>query len=405
MYLAKGIGNSSMNDEIDRLSQLKFDVNPINIQEFRDRIQTAKVIMIDNGIDAVYLHAKTNLYYFTGMKWNPSERMVGCILTASGELHYIAPKFEKGTILDFMQLEGEIHVWEEHESPYVLFYKILSRLGMTKGRIGLDETTPFFISNGLALLNPIYEIIDAKIVSSGCRMHKSAHEILIMQTAMNITLEVQKSAGAVLHEGISSQEMITFIDRCHQACGISSGSYFCIVLFGVDSSFPHGVRQAKDLEIGEVVLIDTGCQLHGYISDITRSYVFGEATDEQRKIWNIEKQVQQAAFDAAVIGRPCSDIDDAARTALLAHGLGPDYQLPGTPHRTGHGIGLDIHEWPYIVRDNDTLLAAGMTFSNEPMICVPDQFGIRLEDHIYMDEKGAQWFTEPSSSVQNPFNL
>jgi len=405
MNVAKGIGNSSMNDEIERLEQLKFDVKPVEYQEFKSRLKKASEIMDKNGINAIYLNANTNLYYFTGMSWNSSERMVGAILTSAGDLHYIAPRFEKGTILDFMIIGGEVHVWEEHESPYDLFFRILKHVGIDSGTIGLDETTPFFISNGLAALDEPFEFIDAKIVTAGCRMNKSKHEIQIMQAAMNLTLEVQKSAAAVLREGISSQEMVSFIDKCHRACGAESGSYFCIVLFGIDSSFPHGVKQTKNLERDEIVLIDTGCTLHGYISDVTRSYVFGEPSVFQKQIWDIEKKTQQAAFDAAILGHPCADIDAAARACLVSHGLGPEYELPGTPHRTGHGIGLDIHEWPYIVKGNMTLLESGMTYSNEPMICVPNRFGIRLEDHIYMDHNGANWFTQPSESIENPFNL
>jgi Xaa-Pro dipeptidase len=194
-----------------------------------------------------------------------------------------------------------------------------------------------------------------------------------------------------------------FIDAAHRQVGAPAGSYFCIVLFGPDSAFPHGVAQPKALDEGDMVLIDTGCQLHGYISDITRSYVFGKPSAQQRKIWDLEKAAQQAAFAAAQIGVPCGSVDDAARAVLAAAGLGPDYALPGLPHRTGHGIGLDIHEWPYLVRGNDTPLAPGMCFSNEPMICVPGAFGVRHEDHFYMTEKGPHWFTQPAHSVDDPF--
>ncbi|HCD57275.1 MAG TPA: X-Pro dipeptidase, partial [Halieaceae bacterium] len=198
-------------------------------------------------------------------------------------------------------------------------------------------------------------------------------------------------------------EVTAFIHEAHKRVGAPAGSYFCIVLFGPDSAFPHGVAQPKALDEGDMVLIDTGCQLHGYISDITRSYVLGEPSAQQREIWNLEKAAQQAAFEAAQIGASCGSVDDAARAVLAAGGLSPDYQLPGLPHRTGHGIGLDIHEWPYLVRDNSTPLAPGMCFSNEPMICVPGAFGVRLEDHFYMTENGPRWFTQPARSVDDPF--
>ena len=233
-------------------------------------------------------------------------------------------------------------------------------------------------------------------------MIKSKAEIAIMQLAMDITLEVQEAAARILRVGISAKEVTDFIHEAHKRYGATSGSYFCIVLFGVDSSFPHGVKSPKSLEEGEVVLVDTGCQIHDYISDITRTYVFGEATEIQKRIWNIEKETQQAAFDASQLGKTCGSVDVASRQVLESHGLGPDYKLPGLPHRTGHGIGLDIHEWPYLVRNDETILEEGMTFSNEPMICIPGEFGVRHEDHFYMTDTGAQWFTKPQTSLYQP---
>ncbi len=222
---------------------------------------------------------------------------------------------------------------------------------------------------------------------------------------MNITLEVQKATARILKVGISAKEVTDFIHEAHKRFGIASGSYFCIVLFGVDSSFPHGVKEPKNLELDDMVIIDTGCVLYDYISDITRTYVFGKANELQRKIWDIEKETQQAAFQEAQLGKMCASVDKASRNVLESHGLGPDYKLPGLPHRTGHGIGLDIHEYPFIVSGNETILEPGMCFSNEPMICVPNEFGVRLEDHIYMTEEGAKWFTEPSYSIEDPFGL
>ena len=197
--------------------------------------------------------------------------------------------------------------------------------------------------------------------------------------------------------------MEAFIHQAHKVVGAPQGSYFCIVLFGNATSFPHGVKDAQYLQQDDVVLIDTGCQLHGYNSDITRTYVFGEASEEVRAAWLSEKRAQLAAFAAAQINVPCCEIDEAARVSLAEDGFGPGYRLPGLPHRTGHGIGLDIHEWPYLVGNDSTPLAPGMCFSNEPMLVIPGKFGIRLEDHFYMTESGAKWFTEPSYSLDDPF--
>jgi len=398
-----GIGGSTIEEELSKIQPKAHLVQGIQKQEYRDRIEKACNLMQKQEIGALYINAGTNLFYFTGTRWNSSERLVGAILFPNGQLHYIAPEFEKGTVLDFMEIEGVLHCWEEHENPFKLFVKILKDNGVKNGAISMDEGTPFFIVDGVLKIEPSYILLNSKSITASCRMIKSQAEIAIIKAAMDITLEVQKAAARILRVGISSKEVVEFINEAHKRFGIPSGSYFCIVLFGVDSSFPHGVKQPKDLEEGEVVLIDTGCVLQNYISDITRTYVFGKVNNLQKKIWNIEKETQQAAFDAAQIGHSCGSIDVAARVVLEIYDLGPDYKLPGLPHRTGHGIGLDIHEWPYIVRNDDTILAPGMCFSIEPMICVSDEFGIRLEDHIYMTKDGPKWFTEPSHSIEDPF--
>lgn len=401
----KGIGGSTIEAELNAIQPIAHLVQPIQKEEFQQRIDKACKLMQEQSVPAMYLHAGTNLYYFTGMKWNASERMVGAVLFPNGKLIFIAPEFEKGTIFDFMLIEGKVRCWEEHESPYELFVVILKENGVEVGAVSMDESTPFFVFDGIRNCQNDYQLVNAKPITAGCRMIKSDAEIAIMQHAMNITLEVQKAAARILRVGISAKEVTDFIHNAHVKYGIPTGSYFCIVLFGVDSSFPHGVKTPKDLEENEVVLLDTGCLLHDYISDITRTFVYGKANEEQTRIWNIEKETQQAAFNAAQIGNTCADVDNASRIVLESHGLGADYKLPGLPHRTGHGIGLGIHEWPYIVRNDKTVLEPGMTFSNEPMICVPGKFGIRHEDHIYMTENGPKWFTEPMHSIDNPFGI
>ncbi|MDT0553551.1 M24 family metallopeptidase [Urechidicola vernalis] len=398
-----GIGGSTAAEELAKIQPRINQVKPIQKEEFQERIQRAAKLMNDENIVSTYVHSGTNLFYFTGMRWNASERMVGALILPNGTIHYIAPQFEKGTIFDFMLLNGEVHCWEEHESPFELLLAILKQNGIESGQLAMDEMTPFFMTNSLSKVNTSFSIIDATPVTAGCRMQKSKNEIAIMQAAMDITLEVQKAAARILYVGISAKEVVDFINEAHIRYGIPSGSYFCIVLFGVDSAFPHGVKSPKNLEANEMVLIDTGCVLHDYISDITRTYVFGTPTDEQKRIWNVEKATQLAAFDKAKLGTTCGAIDDASRVELSKNGLSKDYDLPGLPHRTGHGIGLNIHEHPYIVRNNAVTLKEGMTFSNEPMIVIPDAFGIRLEDHVYMTTEGSKWFTEPAHSIENPF--
>lgn len=398
-----GVGGSDAKTELAKLSDIAAGVKPITKSEYQDRIRKGQRLMREQGIDAVYLHAGTNLYYFTGTRWNSSERMVGAVLLQNGPPEYIGPAFEEGTIRQFMLIEGDVHVWDEHETPYHLVGEILGVHGIKKGRVGLDEATPFFVSDGLAKASSDLSFENAKPVTAGCRMIKSENELALMQRAKEMTLEVHKATARILREGITTNEVNAFIHAAHKKVGAPAGSYFVITLFGPDSSYPHGVKDAKALEEGDMVLIDTGCKLHDYISDITRSYVFGEPSEKQRQVWEAEKAAQVVAFDAAQIGVRCGDVDLAARSELEKHGFGPGYKTPGLPHRTGHGIGLDIHEWPYLNWGDDTLLAPGMCFSNEPMICLYSEFGVRLEDHFYMAPDGPIWFTQPSKSIDDPF--
>ncbi|MGO1118301.1 M24 family metallopeptidase [Rhodovibrionaceae bacterium A322] len=401
--MAIGIGGSSAEIELEKLSDMTGDVTPIDLSEYQDRIAKAQRLMRETGVMATYLNAGTNLNYFTGTPWNGSERMVGALLLPDGDPIYIAPYFERDTFAQKSLVPGEIVTWQEHESPYVLALNTLKNHGVTSGNLAIDEATPFFISNGLDLLSDDLQLVSATAITAGCRRIKSEAEIALLKQAKAMTLEVHKAAARILRPGITAQEVTNFIDQAHRKVGATRGSYFCIVLFGEDSSFPHGVKTPKPLEDGEVVLIDTGCQLEGYNSDITRSYVYGPISQRHRDMWAIEKAAQQAAFDAAQVGAACASVDQAARDYLERHGLGPDYQTPGLPHRTGHGVGLDIHEWPYLVRGNETPLEPGMCFSNEPMLVLPGEFGIRLEDHFYMTEDGPEWFTTPSPSIDNPF--
>ncbi|WP_283709019.1 M24 family metallopeptidase [Pseudoalteromonas prydzensis] len=400
-----GIGTQTKEQALASLSNMTDDLTPIQADEHLARIAKAQAYMQANGIDAIYLNAGTNLTYFTGMRWYASERLVGAILPAKGDVQYIAPFFEIGSLNGFKVIDGPIRGWQEHESPYALFVKIITEMGIaTNGTVGIDESAQFFIFDGINKAQTGLKLINAQPVTAHCRMHKSANELALMQRAMDMTLAVHQATASMLYEGISTTEVEAFIKQSHQKVG-APGNYFCIVLFGVATSFPHGVKDPQILKKGDMVLIDTGCKVHDYLSDITRTYVFGEATERQRQFWDYEKAAQIAAFNEAKIGQPCEAVDAGARNYLAAQGLGPEYQTPGCPHRTGHGIGLDIHEWPYLVGGNKTPLATGMCFSNEPMLVVPDEFGVRLEDHFYMTDDGPKWFTEPAHSIENPFGL
>ncbi|MBL4942198.1 MAG: aminopeptidase P family protein [Colwellia sp.] len=399
-----GVGGSTMEVELNKLSDMTADVIAISESEFQVRINKAQQLMREQEICALYLDAGTNLYYFTGLKWYKSERMVGAILPAEGELEFIAPHFEQGSLQDNMLIQGNYNGWHEDESPYKLFAKVLAKMNFTQGKVAIDESAAFFIFDGLRCAAPEFDYSNGADITAPCREIKSSAEIALMQRAKDMTIAVHKAAARILYPGISTTEVSNFIHQAHKRVG-ASGSSFCIVLFGLATSFPHGVKDPQILQNNDWVLIDTGCLLQGYNSDITRTYAYGEATDEQRIAWQIEKDAQAAGFSAAQLGATCGAVDDATRAVISKNGYGPDYDLPGLPHRTGHGCGLDVHEWPYLVRGNQTPLATGMAFSNEPMLVIPGKFGVRLEDHFYMDEQGPVWFTQPSYSVDDPFAL
>lgn len=372
----------------------------IPAEEFNQRVDAARALTASLGADAILINAGASLRYFSGVSWGATERLVSMILPVDKPPVFICPAFEEGSMrAELVDGSAALRTWEEDESPFALCATTFKKLGIS--RLALDPQLSFGASAQLKKSAPDIDLIDASPVIDACRGRKSAAEIAIMQHAKNITMEVHRRVAKILEPGMSTTDVRRYIEQAHRELG-APGYSFCIVLFGVATSYPHGIPGEQYLKEGDVVLIDTGCSINGYNSDITRTYVFGEPTAEQRRIWNLEKEAQQAAFDAATIGTPCEAVDQAARRVLEKAGLGPGYSLPGLPHRTGHGIGLSIHEGPYLVRGDKTPLAAGMCFSNEPMIVVPGKFGIRLEDHFYMTDTGPKWFTQPSRSIEEP---
>lgn len=398
-----GVGGSTAAIELDKISDMTLGVQSIQLEEYWSRIEKAKRLMKEFSVAVLYLNAGTNLYYFTGTHWNASERMVGALLFDDGTLQYIVPKFEEGTFKKYRKVQADIYCWEEHESPYALVDKLLKIKNKDAAVLAIDESAPYFLVDGITKASSSCSIQTAQQITAGCRMQKSDNEIAIIQQAKDITMVVQRAAARILRPEISVDEVVDFINKAHIKAGIASGSYFCIVLFSDDTQYPHGVAVPQTLSENEAVIVDTGCRLEGYLSDITRSYVYGAPSEEYKIIWNLEKATQLAAFEAATIDSSCGSVDDAARKRLAESGLSADYDLPGLPHRVGHGTGLDIHEYPYLVRGSAIKLAEGMVVSNEPMICIPGKFGIRHEDHFYMTKTGAKWFTTPMLSVENPF--
>ena len=402
--MTSGIGGSSVEHELKGLGEQPHGTVPISLAERRSRCERASRLMASRGIDAMLLPAGTSLFYFTGLRWSPSERLTGALLCMSGAIHYVCPAFEIGTLRDADTVPGTIHGWEEPEDPYALVAQVLAREVPAARVLALDEAAPYFLAEGLRSALPRIQMVNAVAVTRECRMHKSPAELAIMRAVKQMTLEVQRRAARILRSGVTGKEVKAFINEAHLRLS-GAGSTFCLVYFGESTAYPHGVSAPQVLKDGDVVLIDTGCELEGYKSDITRTYVFGDATPRQRQVWDLEKRAQAAAFSAARLGVPCEAVDRAARAVIEAAGFGPGYQVPGLPHRTGHGIGLDVHEWTYLVEGNALPLAPGMCFSNEPMICLYGEFGVRLEDHFYMSDTGPVWFTEPSHSCEAPFGV
>lgn len=371
---------------------------PIGVEERGKRLAALRGGMDAAGVATLLLGSTSSLRYFTGIDWYPSERLLGALVHASGELDYITPRFELEKIEGLISLPGDILAWEEDENPWRL---VADRIG-ARGRMAVDERMSLAMYRGLRSELDDARLADAAPLIHPLRSRKSSAEIALMRHAKAITIEVHRRAGAQLHAGQRASEVVRFIDDQHRALG-GSGNSFCIVSFGEDTSLPHGGEGDRALVPGDVVLIDTGTRIDGYSSDITRTYVFGEATPAVRSVWDAEKRAQAAAFEAARPGVACEAVDAAARRSLESDGFGSGYSLPGLPHRTGHGIGLDIHEGPYLVKGDRTPLASGMCFSNEPMIVVPGRFGVRLEDHFHMTDAGPEWFTRPQHSLDEPF--
>lgn len=389
------IGNSTADAERATLAPWPNRVPPITAAERADRLDRARAALAASGADALLVNAGPSLRYFTGVSWGATERLVALLLPAAGQPIMICPAFELGSLQAELQIVADIRLWQEDESPTDLVAASLPP-GAT---LALD---PLLGYGTARRLGEALRIVDGAPVIDGLRMRKSATELALMQEAKAITLEVHRRAARILAPGIRASAVKRFIDDAHRALG-GVGSTFCAVQFGRATAFPHGLPTDQQLAEGDLVLIDTGTTVDGYHSDITRTYAFGTVADEVRSLWALEKEAQAAAFDAVRPGNPCESVDAAARRVLEAAGLGPDYRLPGLPHRTGHGIGLAIHEPAYLVRGDKTPLAPGMCFSNEPMIVVPDRFGIRLEDHFHVTETGAQWFTQPQPSLDRPF--
>jgi Xaa-Pro dipeptidase len=372
----------------------------ITDDERRARIEKARRLMAENGLGAIVLEPGTSMAYFVDVRWGLSERPFLLVIPAKGELAYVTPGFEEDRAREVTKFTNDIRVWQEDEDATAVVAGILKDRGVSSGTVGLEERVRFFIAHGLAKAAPQVEWTLATPVTAGCRMIKSKAELALMQHANDITIAAYKAGLATLREGMTQGELRDNITAAYRALGAMGA---IAVSFGEYTAFPHGSIKPQKLREGDVVQIDDGVNYLGYQSDITRTVVFGKPTRRQVEVWNLEKKAQAAAFAAAQVGATCESVDAAARKVITDAGFGPGYKVPGLPHRTGHGIGMDGHEWTNFVKGNKTKLEPGMCFSDEPMVTIYGEFGMRLEDCLYITENGPKFFTEPSPAIDQPF--
>ena len=391
----------STHSAIAALKPFPGKATPIADDERRARIEKARRLMVENGMGAIVLEPGTSMNYFVNVRWGTSERPFLLVIPAKGELAYVAPGFEEARAREITKFTNDIRVWQEDEDWGAVVAGILKDRGVSTGKVGVEERVRFFIPEGLRAAAPATPFVLATPVTAGCRMIKSPAEIALMQRANDITIAAYKAAFSTLAEGMTQFEFGSNIRAAFEALGAPGGG--AGAQFGEYTAFPHGSITPQKLKEGDVVLVDGGCSIEGYQSDITRTTVFGEPTRRQADVWNLEKTAQTAAFKAAQVGATCESVDAAARKVITDAGFGPDYKVPGLPHRTGHGIGMDGHEWTNFVRGNTTKLAPGMCFSDEPMIAIYGEFGIRLEDCLYITEDGPKFFTAQSPAIDRPF--
>ena len=387
-------------EAIRKLKPMTQGVVPITLEERRGRIDKAQRLMRENRIAAIYLEPGSSMFYYTGMRWGTSERMFALVIPARGEVAWVCPKFEEERARELIKIGDDIRTWEEDESPYKRVAEIFRDRGLRTGRIGMEERVRFFLFDGVRKAAPGFQYVSADPITAGCRMFKSPTEIALMQRANDITIVAYKATHDSMSEGMTQGEFSGNCSAAFRALGVSGG-VFCS--FGKYTAFPHGSSTPQKLKKGDVVLMDGGCSVDGYQSDITRTFIFGKPTDPQREIWNLQKRAQDAGFAAAKVGAPCEAVDIAARKVIVDAGFGPGYKVPGLPHRTGHGIGLDGHEWTNFVLGNKTPIQPGMCFSDEPTVVIYGEFGMRLEDCLYITEAGPKFFTKQSPSIEEPF--
>ena len=393
---------SNLPPSIAALKSVRAQAIPITNAERERRLERARQLMRENKIDALFLAGGTSLSYFTGVRWGNSERLFATVVPVSGKSFCICPSFEEGRAREQLNAgpleNADVLTWHEDESPYRLLSVGLQNAKIATGTLGIEERTPFVFADSLAQASPGIKLVSATPVTAGCRMIKSPQELALMQLANSTTLAVYEAVFRALTPGMTAQQASALINTAYGQVGFRGEASFEV---GAASANPHGSIAPQVIREGTPVIMDDGCTVEGYQSDISRTFVLGKASDRAKKVFDIVHRAQRAALDAARPGVPCQAVDAAARRVIVDANFGPDYQF--FSHRVGHGIGMDGHEWPYLVRGNKLPLAPGMTFSDEPGIYIPGEFGVRLEDDMYITPDGAKLFTPQSPDIEHPF--
>jgi Xaa-Pro dipeptidase len=382
------------------LQKITGDTIPITAAERQVRMDRARSLMLALGIDAIVIEPGASLVYFTGIEWRRSERLTAAILFAKGDAVIVTPFFEEPSVRETLAIPAEVRVWQEDEDPIALIAGALNAQKIANGTVAIEETARFFVSDGLAKLIPSFRIVSANPVVRGCRMIKTPAEIALMIKATDVTIAAYRWVWPRIKIGMTPQEIGSLMDAATVKLG--GVPQFSLVLVGEAAAYPHGSHKPQRVREGEVVLMDCGCTVHGYQSDVSRTFVPGKAPAEVRKLWETVHEGQQIAFRTARVGVPAGQVDDAVRAFYEKQGFGPRYHLPGLSHRTGHGIGLDGHEPVNLVHNETTPLRPGMCFSDEPGLYLPGKFGVRLEDCFRMTESGPKWFSTPPTSLDKP---
>jgi Xaa-Pro dipeptidase len=405
--LAQG---SPLPPSLAALTSMRAQAKPITNQERRARIEKARRLMTQHKIDAMMLTQGTSLIYFTNLRWGGGERLTACIVPATGDPFFVCPAFEEDRAREQIELgpfgdaTADVRTWNEDESPYELVAKGLKDRGVASGTLGIEETTKFVWSDGVAQAAPQLKIVSATPIVAGCRMIKEPHEIELMRLASKITLKAYEAAYRALKPGMTQDTVASLIAQAHDRLGFSGGAGAQV---GVYTALPHGSIQPQKIQEGTIIMVDGGCSVEGYQSDITRTFVLGKPTDKMKKVFDIVRRAQDATLNAARPGVPLEALDAAARKVIVDAGYGPGFKY--FSHRVGHGMGMDGHEWPYLVKNNmfgwekALTLQPHMTFSDEPGVYIRGEFGVRLEDDLHITENGAELFTPQSESLEKPF--